>query len=69
MQNSPNLDKPLPLNSIVLHRNFGVVQFPDKLKPLRNGPFKLLNKPTEVTYELVTSDGKIIHTHRNHLIP
>ena len=52
MQNTPNADEPLPPNSFVSHRNFEAVQFSDKLKPLRKGPFKFNIKPTEVTYEL-----------------
>ena len=69
IQETTNPDKPLPLNSFVLHRNFKQVQFSDKLKPLRNGPFKIINKPTDVTYELLTSEGFTFHTHRNHLVP
>ena len=65
MQNSPNLDKPLTLNSFVLHQIFHVVQFSHKLEPFHNGPFKITYKPTEVTYELLTQDGKTFHTHRN----
>ena len=69
MQNSPNLDTSLPLNLFVLHRNFEVVQFSDELKPLRDGPFKIVNQPTEVTYEFLTQDGLTFHTHRNQLVP
>ena len=56
MQTSPNLDTPLPRNSIALHRISKAVQFLDKQKPLGNGPFKIFNKPTVVTYELLTQD-------------
>ena len=69
MQNSPSLDKSLPLNSFVSHRIFKSVQLTKKLKPLRIGPFMTINKPTEVTYELLTQEGKTFHTHRNQLIP
>ena len=62
MQNSPNLDKTIPLNSFVLNRSFEVVHFLDKLKPIRNGSFKISNKPTDVTYDFLTEDGKIFHT-------
>ena len=63
MEISPNLDKPLPVNSFVLHRKSKAVQFSDKLQPLRNGPFKLIKKPTGATYELLKQDGKTLHTH------
>ena len=69
MQNAPNLDELLQLNSIVLHRNFKAVQFPDKLKTLRNARFKIINKHTEVTLELLPQDGKTFHTHKKLLIP
>ena len=69
MQNSPALDQSLPPDSFVSHRNFEAVQFPDNLKPYRNGPFKINSKPTEVTYEILPQDGGTFHTHRNHLIP
>ena len=38
------------------------IQFLDKTKSLRKSPFKLLNKPTEVTCELLTQDGKNFRT-------
>ena len=69
MQNSPNLNEQTSLNSFVLHRKFKVVLFSDKLKPLRNGPLKIINKSAEVRYELLTPDGKLFHTHRKQLIP
>ena len=62
----PNLDEPLTLSSLVSHRIFKPVQFFDKLKPNLSGPFKFIRKPTEVTYELLTRNGKTFHTHRNH---
>ena len=68
MQNSPILDKPLPLNSFVLHRSLKAVHFSHKLKSLHIGRFKNF-KTTEVMYELRTEDKKTFHTHRNHLIP
>ena len=40
-----------------------------KLKRLRNVPFEIFNKPTEVTHELLKQDEKTFHTYRNHLIP
>ena len=69
MQKSPNIDKPLPMIELVLHQNFKAVQFPDKLKSLRKGALKIVNKPTEVKCELSAQDGKTFHTHRNHLTP
>ena len=68
MQNSRNKYKLLPLNSFVLHRTFKFVQFSEKLKPLRIDPFKSINKPTEVIFELLTQILKSFHTHRTHLI-
>ena len=69
MQKSHNQDKPIPLISFKLQRIFRVVQFSDKLKPLRNGPFEAFKKPRQVTYELLTQDGKAFHTQRNQLTP
>ena len=60
-QNSPNLDKPLLLNSFVLHRTFKAVQCSVKLKPFGIGPFKNINRRTEVAYELLTQDGNLVH--------
>ena len=61
MQKSPNLKKLLPLKSSVLHRRFKAVQITDQLKSLRNHLFKIVNKLTEVMYELLTQDGEIFH--------
>ena len=62
--------KPLPIGTFVLERNFThVVHFSDKLKPLRIGPYKILDRLSDVTYELLAQDGSTIHVHRNHLIP
>ena len=62
--NSANLVKPLPLTSFVSYRNFKALQLSDNLKPVYNGPLKLINKRTESTYTLLTEDGKYFHTHR-----
>ena len=43
--------------------------FSDKLKPLRIGSFKSINKISDITYEIVNQDGYTSHIHRNHLIP
>ena len=61
--------KPLPLGTFVLKRNFTHVHFSDKRKPLRIGPYKILERLPDVTYELLSQDGSTFHIHRNHLIP
>ena len=61
--------KPLPLGTFVLKRNFTPVHFSDKLKPLRIGPYKLLDRLSDVTYELLLQNGSTFHIRRNHLIP
>ena len=61
--------KPLPIGTFVLKRNFTHVHFSDKLKPLRIGPYKIIDRLSDVTYELHAQDGSTIHVHRNHLIP
>ena len=59
----------LDICTFVLKRNFLHNQFSDKLKPLRIGPFKILNKISDITYEIVNQDGYTSHIHRNHLVP
>ena len=66
---SQKLIPPLPLGTFVLKRNFTHVHFSDKLKPLRIGPYKIIDRLSNVTYELLSQDGSTIHVHRNHLIP
>ena len=61
--------KPLPIGTFVLKRNFTNVHFSDKLKPLRIGPYKIIDRLSDVTYELLAQDDSTIHVHRNHLIP
>ena len=61
--------KPLPIDTFVLKRNFTHVHFSDKLKPLRIGPYKTIDRLSDVTYELLSQDGSTVHVHRNHLIP
>ena len=39
------------------------------MKPLRIGPFKIINKISDITYEIVDQDGYTSHIHRNHLVP
>ena len=50
-------------------RNFLHVHVSDKLKPLGIGPFKIINKISDITYEIVNQDGYTSHYHRNHLVP
>ena len=61
--------KPLPIGTFVLKRNFTHVHFSDKLKPLRIGPYKIIERLSDVTYELLSQDGSTVHVHRNHLFP
>ena len=61
--------KPLPIGTFILKRNFTHVNFSDKLKPLRIGPYKIIDRPSDVTNELLSQDGSTVHVHRNHLIP
>ena len=61
--------KPLPIGTFVLKRNFTHVHFSDKLKPLQIGPYKIIDRLSDVTHELLAQDGSTIHVHRNHLIP
>ena len=61
--------KPLPIGTFVLKRNFTHVHFSDKLKPLRIGPYKIIDRLSDVTYELLSQDGSTVHVHHNHLIP
>ena len=60
--------KPLALGTFVLKCNFSHIHFSDKLKPLRIGPYKILDRLSDVTYELLSQDGFILTVHRNHLI-
>ena len=52
-----------------MKRNFTRVHSSDKLKPLRIGPYKTLDRLSDVTYELLSQDGSTFHIQRNHLIP
>ena len=61
--------KPLPIGTFVLKRNFTHVHFSDKLKTLRIGPYKIIDRLSDVTYELLSQDGSTVHVPRNHLIP
>ena len=61
--------RPLHIGTFVIKRNFLHVHFSDKLKPLRIGPFKIINKISDITYEIVNQNGYTSHIHRNHLVP
>ena len=61
--------RPLDIGTIVLKRSFLRVHFSDKLKPLRIDPFKIINKISDITYEIVIQDGYTSLIHRNHLVP
>ena len=61
--------KPLPFGTFVLKRNFTHVHFSDKLKPLRIGPYKSIDRLSDVRYVLLAQDGSTMHVQRNHLIP
>ena len=39
------------------------------MKPLRIGPFKINNKISDITYEIVNRNGYTSQIHRNHLVP
>ena len=58
-----NNPRPLEIGTFVLKRHFLHVHFSVKLKPLRIGPFKIINKLSEITYENVNQDGYTSHTH------
>ena len=53
MHDPTDLDQPSPLDYFVFKRNFKIVQFTEKLKPLRIDPSKIKNKLTENIYELL----------------
>ena len=61
MQVIPPCDKPLPLNALVSHRNLTTIQFSNKLNPHYDGRFKIIDGPTEVTYESLTQVKKSFH--------
>ena len=39
------------------------------MKPFRIGPYKIINKISDITYEIVNQEGYTSHIHRNHLVP
>ena len=38
------------------------------MKRLRIGPFKIISKISDITYEIVNQEGYTSHIHRNHLV-
>ena len=58
--------KPLPIGTIDFKRNFTHVHFFDKLEPLRIGPYKFLDRLSDITYELLAQDGSTLHVHRTY---
>ena len=64
-----NNPRPLDIGTFVLKRKFLHVHFSDKVKPLRIGTFKIIDKYSDITYEIVNQDGYTSHIHRNHLVP
>ena len=64
-----NNPRPLDIGTFVLKRNSFHVHFSDKLKRLRSGPFKIINKISDNTYEIINQDGYSSHIHRNHSVP
>ena len=64
-----NNPRPLDIGTFVLKRKFLHVHFSDKVKPLRKGPFKIIDKYFDITYEIVNQDGYTSHIHRNHSVP
>ena len=49
-----NNPRPSDIGTFLLKRKFLQVHFSDKLKPLRIGAFKIINKDSDITYEMVT---------------
>ena len=64
-----NNPRPLDIGTFELKKNFLHVHFSDKLKPLRIGPFEIINEISDIIYEIVNQDGYTSHIHRNHLVP
>ena len=56
-----NNPRPLDIGNFVLKRSFLHVHFSDKLKPLRIGPFQIINKMFDITYEIINQDGYTSH--------
>ena len=59
----------LDIGTFVLKGNCLHVHFSEKLKPLRIGPFNIMKKISDITYEIVNQDGYTSHINRSHLVP
>ena len=60
----------LKIGTFVLIPNFNTQKgISKKLQPLRKGPFQIIAKPTDVTYNITDSEQKEIVQHRNNLLP
>ena len=60
----------LKIGTFVFIPNFNTKKrISNKLQPLRKGPYKINDKPTEVTYKLTDLNKKEIVQHRNNLLP
>ena len=44
-------------------------QTSQKIQPLRKRPYRIIDKPTDVTYKLTDTSKKEIVQHRNNLLP
>ena len=53
--------KPLPIGTFVLKQIFSHLHFPDKLKLFRIGPYKIRDRLSDVTNELLSRDGSTLH--------
>ena len=51
----------LLIGTFVLKRHFTHVHFSEKLKPLRIGQYKILDRLSDVTYELLAQHGSTLH--------
>ena len=53
--------KPLTIGTFIFKQNFSHVQFSEKLKPLRIGPYKTFERLSDVTYEFLSQDDHTLH--------
>ena len=61
--------RPLPISTFVHEQKFAHIHCFDKLKPLRFGPYKIIDRLPDVTYELFSQNGFTVHAHKNQLKP
>ena len=54
-------DEGKPIGTFVLKQIFSHVHFSDKLKPFRIGPYKIRDRLSDVTNELLSRDGSTLH--------